>query len=240
MSTLPSFSDVSPRLRRRLRSLRQREDGAEVQLRQVRAVVLVEPGRRLQPDGRRYRHAHVERSERRRHRPGERAGAVDEPELREAGQCDDGPIRRSQAAVPAAVQRRRRSRSCCPVSQGPSTTTIASIYRDFWVDNLVTTAADYTPINIADPRRTASGSTCTASRRPSSASSTTSATTRPRTAAKYHGVDRVSFNCAAPKRHADSGRGHDRQAARARLPGGRSEQPALLRCHLSVPRPSSS
>jgi len=25
-------------------------------------------------------------------------------------------------------------------------------YNDFWVDNLVTTAADYTPINIADPR----------------------------------------------------------------------------------------
>ena len=64
---------LQPAVRRRLRSLRERKDGAEGQLRQVRAVVLVEPRRRLQPDGRRHRHAHVERSERRRHRAGERA-----------------------------------------------------------------------------------------------------------------------------------------------------------------------
>ena len=43
---------LQPALRRRLRSLRQRKDGAEGQLREVRAVVLVEPRRRLQPDGR--------------------------------------------------------------------------------------------------------------------------------------------------------------------------------------------
>ena len=106
-------------------------------------------------------------------------------------------------------------------------------YHDFWVDNLVTTHADYSIIPIADPR--GNGETIPIySIAPAKLgvidNDRYNSTENGR---EYHGID-FSLN-ARLQRHAAAGRHHDGQAARTHVPGGRSEQAPILRCLLPVP-----
>ena len=102
-------------------------------------------------------------------------------------------------------------------------------YNDFWVDNVVTTAADYSPIVIPDPR--GNGQTIDrlqhlageARRERQRAVQLHRERPRPTTA-----ID-LSFNARLRNGTQLQGGVTTGQAARTRVPGRRPEQPAVLR-----------
>ena len=107
-------------------------------------------------------------------------------------------------------------------------------YRDFWEDNLATTHADYSIIPIADPRGNGETIPIYSIARSKLGvidnhrfNSTENARAVPR--------HRFLHELALSQRHAAPGRNHDGQAARADVPGGRSEPAPILRCLVPVP-----
>ena len=119
-------------------------------------------------------------------------GVIDEPELRQAGERDEARSadmkRPYQLLYSAGLQQ-----ELLPGLSGSVNYYYRKYYNDFWVDNVVTTAADYSPIVIPDPR--SNGQTITvysiAAAKLGVIDNVRSNSTE--NGREYHGVD-VSFN----------------------------------------------
>ena len=162
---------------RRLRPLRQRQDGAEVRRQQVQPAARRRPHESLQPDPPADGQRHLARSRRRRHRrrlprlqlPD--AGLRDQPRAA-AGDLRPGPGRllghrdardrsrvapvrsiRTSTADTAFSTTSASSTSCCPRVSVNAYWFYSKFYDLARTDNVLQSFSDYTPVDIVEPAR---------------------------------------------------------------------------------------